>query len=325
MKNKKRFFAVILTVCMCISLAACGAGSGDMTARGGTAADGDYNWKGEMEAPGALYDSAVSESVTNTGTSDKKTNSALYQNSDVKLIRRAWLTVQTVEFDQSVAALEEIVIELNGYYENAQLHSGSYYNRDGNRSGEYTIRIPSSAYDKFMSQIGGIGHLTRRNESSEDVGEVYYDTEARLATQRTKQERLLALLKKAQSMEDIIALESALSDVEYQIERYSSDLKRYDSLIGYSTLNVTIDEVIRIVDEPGQRESLFARMKAGVVSSADGLVDGVQNVLVWLSYNLFGLLVTAGILGCGGVLLYGRIKNRKMIKQKPADEEQPTE
>ena len=322
MKNKKRLFAVILTVCMCISLAACGAGS-SMTA--GDAETDDYNWKGETEAPGALYDSAVSESVTNTGAADKQTSSAIYQSSDVKLIRRAWLTVQTVEFDQSVAALEELVIELNGYYENAQLHSGSYYNRDGNRSGEYTIRIPASGYDQFMSQIGGIGHLTRRNESSEDVGEVYYDTEARLATQRTKQERLLALLKKTQSMEDIIALESALSDVEYQIERYSSDLKRYDSLIGYSTINITIDEVIRIVDEPGQRESLFARMKAGVVSSADGLVDGVQNVLVWLSYNLFGLLVTAGVLGGGGALVYGRIKNRKMTKQKPVDEEQPTE
>ena len=71
--------------------------------------------------------------------------------------------------------------------------------------------------------------MVSQSGSAEDVGQNYSDIELRLQTQRTKQERLLALLEKAATMEDIISLENALSETEYQIEQYTSDLKRYDS------------------------------------------------------------------------------------------------
>ena len=47
---------------------------------------------------------------------------------------------------------------------------------------------------------------------------MYYDNEARLTTQRTKLERLQELLSKAEAMEDIITIESAISETELQIE-----------------------------------------------------------------------------------------------------------
>ncbi len=54
----------------------------------------------------------------------------------------------------------------------------------------------------------GMGYVTSKNESSKDVGEEYYDTEGRFKTRRTKQERLLTLLEKAETMEDILSLET---------------------------------------------------------------------------------------------------------------------
>ena len=95
----------------------------------------------------------------------------------------------------------------------------------------------------FTSAYGAVsythlGYITESSESSEDVGERYYDAETRLKTQRTKQERLLALLEQADTMEDIISLENALGDVEYQIEQLSSTLNRYDALISYSTFTI---------------------------------------------------------------------------------------
>jgi len=327
MKKRKNLLAGLLAGILCLSLAGCGAANSSGT----TAADGEADYKGKeyaymantaVKEPGAVFDSAVSESES-IGQTDS--GSGVYRNSEVKLIRRANLTVQTTEFDKAQEALDALVTELGGYYENAELRSGSYYNQNSNRSASFTVRIPAEKYDVFMTQVDGIGYLARKNESSEDVGEIYHDIETRLKTQRTKQERLLELLKKAQSMEDIIALESALTDVEYHIEQYTSDLNRYDGLVGFATIYLSLDEMVKIVDEPGERASVFTRMKAGVISSATALVDGVQDLLIWVSYNLFGILIFAAAVTAGVVFGRKYIKARKVGKQTQKKEESAEE
>ena len=61
-------------------------------------------------------------------------------------------------------------------------------------------------------------------------------------------------------MEDIISLESALSDVEYDIEQYSSTMNQYDSLVSFSTIDLTLQEVTKVTEEPGETSSLGAKM-----------------------------------------------------------------
>ncbi len=329
MKQSKKLWTGVLVGVLCLSLCACGASVGGTKAKGADfeAQENGFAYMTDSAAPmepGAVFDGGVREESKFESSSATGTGSSVYRDEAVKLIRRANLTVQTTEFDKAVTALEELVIRLGGYYENSELRGGSYYNQNSSRSGNYTIRIPAAKYDEFMSQVDGIGYLARKNESSEDVGEAYHDIETRLKTQRTKQERLLELLKKAQSMEDIIALESALTDVEYHIEQYTSDLNRYDGLVSFATIHVALDEMVKIVDEPGEKAGLFTRMKAGVVSSATGMVDGVQDMLIWLSYNLFGLLVFAAAVGAGVVSGRRYIKIKKRAK-KTAETEKPEE
>ena len=326
MKRYQKLWAGLMATVLCLSLCACGAGADGTKAKGADyeMQENGFAYVTDAAEPGAVFDAAPREEAKyEAESSTAGTGSSVYRNESVKLIRRANLTVQTTEFETAVAALEELVIRLGGYYENAELRGGSYYNQNGSRSGSYTVRIPADRYDEFMTQVDGIGYLARKNESSEDVGEIYYDIETRLKTQRTKQERLLELLKKAQSMQDIIDLENALTDVEYRIEQYTSDLNRYDGLVSFATINLTLDEMIKIVDEPGEKAGLFTRMKAGVVSSANGLVDGAQDLLVWASYNLFGLLVFAAVAAAG--VVFGRRAVNKRKNAVKTNEEDRTE
>lgn len=319
MKQSKKVWCGLLAGVLCLSLCACGATAGSTKG-----ADMEMQYFSADSAapmePGAVFDGGVREEAELKSVLTNGAGNSVYRDEAVKLIRRANLTVQTTEFDKAVTALEELVIRLGGYYENAEIRSGSFYNQNSSRSGNYTIRIPAAKYDEFMTQVDGIGYLARKNESSEDIGEVYYDIETRLKTQRTKQERLLELLKKAQSMEDIIALENALTDVEYHIEQFSSDLNRYDGLVSFATIHVSLDEMIRIKDEPGEKDGLFTRMKAGVISSGKDLVDGTQDLLVWVSYNLFGLLVFAAAAAVGVVFGRRYIKAKKVAKKAKQDE-----
>lgn len=320
MKRKtfaKREAAALCLAALMLVLAGCGGGGSD--AGGGMvaskpssgAATEDSNGYWDMDvggyAPEAPMEGAGSGSI--------------YQNPGAKLIRRAEFSIQTEKFDESVTALNRLTMECGGYFETASIYGGGRRDANANRWGEYIVRVPAEKYDQFFTGAGELGYVTSRVEGSEDVGERYYDTEARLKTQRTKQERLLALLEKAESMEDIISLENALSEVEYQIEQYSSTLNRYDALISFATFTITIHEVGQVTQEVGETASLVARMAAGVRSSFRGLVQGGRDLLIWASYNLFLVLILAVVVAVAAVLGKRKVKTARKRSEKKTDEE----
>ena len=59
----------------------------------------------------------------------------------------------------------------------------------------------------------------------------------------TEQERIWALLEKADTLEAVIALEERLSEIRYQLESMESQLKLYDNQVDYSTVSIHISEV----------------------------------------------------------------------------------
>lgn len=301
----------LLALCLvAILLAGCGGGAanGGSAPSGSGGATGDSNYQGwDMEAAESMPTAPESDSGGSIPDS-------IYQNTRAKLIRRAELEIQTEQFDESVKALNQMVASCGGYYENASVYGGSRRDAYASRSGEYVVRVPAEKYEQFLSQAGDLGYVTSKNEGSEDVGEQYYDIEARLKTQRTKQARLLALLEKAETMEDIIALENALSDVEYQIEQYASDLNRYDALINFSTFRIYLYEVGRVTQEVGETSSLGQRMAAGFQASFRNLGQGVQDLLIWVSYNLFLTIVLAAV--AVSAVIVGRRELKRLKKEK---------
>lgn len=318
MKRMNKAICSLLAALMCLALTACGSGK---SAAGGAAL---YDEGFVREAPAAAESESYNgvAAAKDSGATASGSGFTVYKNRDVKLIRRAWLSVQSTQFDQSVKALTELAVRLNGYFENSEVYTGGYYAADGDcRMGNYVVRVPASAYDQFMAELDGLGTVTRKSESSEDVGQAYYDLESRLKTQRIKQERLQALLQKADKMEDIISLENALSDVEYMIESYSSDLRRYDALIDYATINVTIEEVVRLNVTPGEKQPLLRRMGAGVVSSVQGFIDGVQEVCIWFAYHLISLVCTAAVIAAAVILIKRTLKKVKKHAAAPAEKQ----
>ncbi len=318
---KRKNTCVALALAALLLLAGCGGGGGNTEAAAPSApAPGATvdNWESDMgwEAP--------QEPMPAPAEDAGQTESPVYRNSGAKLIRRAELTIQTEQFDQTAAALETLAAQYNGYFESSSEYGGSWRDVNARRSGEYVVRIPAEHYGSFLRSAGDLGYVTNKRETSEDVGEQYYDTEARLKTQRTKQERLLSLLEKAESMEDIIQLENALSEVEYQIEQYTSTLNRYDSLIGYSTFTIWLEEVRQISQEVGETASLGDRMAAGLAAGADNLVDGVQNLLIWLSYNLFSLLILAAV-AVVVVVVARQVRRRAGRKKRLLNSQEPKE
>ncbi|MCI8478123.1 MAG: DUF4349 domain-containing protein [Oscillospiraceae bacterium] len=296
-------FCLLLALILCLLLSACGAGGGGS---GGSTSGAEYGGAepGAVNGAGdaATWGTPQQESIGGSGE--------VYRNENAKIIRTASVDMQTTDFAAAQTALDALVDRLKGYFEQAEVNSGGYYDQ-GMRYGSFTVRVPKDQYDTFLNAVGEVGHVVSLSQSSQDVGAEYFDTQAHLKTQRTKQERLQTLLAQAATMEDIISLENALAEVEYQIEQMTTQLRKYDALVDYATIHVEVQEVRRISDEPQKADALSTRVSAAFSSGLIRFGEGWGNLLVWLAYHCFSLLILA-ILAAVVILIVLRVhkKNR---------------
>ncbi|MBO4414846.1 MAG: DUF4349 domain-containing protein [Lachnospiraceae bacterium] len=299
-KNHKRIFAFAGAILIsALVLSGCGGSKSDRAYSGGNSASLKESSATADYAPGyasdveyyyddVAYDTSYSQSNTTTG----KENTDYLDNNDTnssrKLIKRVSMSLETLEFDKSISMIEDYVREYHGYIENSSVHNNdyytTYYNRSYNRSASYTIRIPNDLVDQFVSNAGNIGNITSNSTSTEDITLGYLDVESRAKALEIQQERLLALLEEASSVDEIISLEDRISQVTYELEARKSTLRNYDNLVSYSTVTITLNEVARIT-EPVP-ETVGERIASGFRETMYDITEGLKDFVVWFVVNL---------------------------------------
>lgn len=306
---KRKLYALLWAAALLLSLSACGAGAGGSTPKGeyntdaadsvyDTPADmpeGDMGWESGAPAP-------APEESPDSGSGGVPANAKIIYTADINL--------ETKDFDDASQALTDIVRELGGYFERRSVSQG------GRRSLDCTVRVPVGNFAAFLDRAGEAAHVTSRSEYLEDVSESYYDQEARLTTQRTKLERLQELLGKAESMEDIITLESAISDTELQIEYLTGSLRKYDSQISYSTVRLCLSEVYRLSTDEEVPVTFAQRLSAAFAAGFHRGVEGLEDFVIGLA-QIWVLLV---ILAAGAlivVLVLRSCRRRKPLARGP--------
>ena len=313
----KRALSITICILLCISIF-CGCGASydmDKPAENVTAPaaepfmpeksedasweEMDYGYLPEPNEPGSA-----------TG-SDISSGSSVPNNA--KLIYTAWLELETTAFDTAVSGLEALVKDMGGYFENSRLNNYGTY-----RSGSYTVRVPAEKFEAFCGEVGQLCQLISVERSAEDISEAYYDTESRLVTQRTKLERLQELLAQAVNMEDIITLESAISETELNIEMLTGTLRKYDSLVGFSTVEISLQEVYELseVEEPviGFGAKLAEAFKRG----SRNFVDSVQSFALGFARNWVGWLIFIAIVAAVLVPVL-RLRKKIRLRRHPVD------
>ncbi len=217
------------------------------------------------------------------------------EGKEVKLIYTAFVSMQTTDFEETSEQLKELVTSLGGYYESSNVSNGSYYDTNPDRSASYAIRIPARSYRAFLDTLSADFFVTSLDESVEDVGNQYFELETRLRTLRTKEERLQTLLADATVMSDIIEIENALADTQYEIELYTTDLNRYDDLIDFSTVNLELWQVRNTSGNINDRDSFGARLSQAFTRGAQNFVAGLQNFAVNVTRNFFNIVLVLAI------------------------------
>ena len=279
--------ALTIAVLLILTLfAGCGASSSE-------SASYDAAGAAEMPMEEAITEEAAAEEAGFDGaytyTEDSAEVNTEPAQSDIaeKIIYSGYLYIETTEFDQGLTALEAMVKQYGGFIESSDVSGYTTTDSSGattvvDRYACYVIRIPCDRFEDCMSQAGTIGNVVNNSRSAENITSQYTDAEAYLDSLEVQEERLLAMLEQATDVDTLVALEARLSEVRYEIDSTTRQLRNWQNQVDYSTVTVNLQEVAVYTPTGSTTRTFGERL-------ADAFEDGwrsfgrtVENLLVGL-------------------------------------------
>lgn len=259
---------------------------------------------------GAAADTAAVSKPAAEGTASSPAAQAAEAQSKQKIIERLSYQMETLKFNDTVAAIQQLCTDLGGYVQDSSVDGSALEQKSTLRAAKFTLRIPQAKLSDWKSHAGQLATVLNFTSSSENVSDKYFDTEARLKSLRTQQDRLLALLQKSGSMSDVVTLEKALEDVNYQIEQLTGTLRQYDSLIDYSTVSVSLSEVLQPTEQTVAPVTLGQKISRQFQYSLRGLGSFGEALLVFFLGNA-PVLILLVLLAAAAIVFYRRRKKRR--------------
>ena len=345
MKNHR--LISIFALLMALTLVFCGCGGSSVAYK--TAASSAPAASAPMAAPMApmpagKYDSfdmeaAEIEEMGIVTTASNSSGAAL--PADRKIVKHSNMELETKDFDTAFAAIMEVVSKSGGYVESQSVSGQSIrYNDDYyERSASINARIPAAKLDEVTGSIGGICNITSHWEGIDDITDTYFDTDARLKSLELQEERLLDILSKAEKLEDIITLEAKLSDVRYEIESLTARIRRMDSQVAYSYLNMNLREVVEYKQVSAAPKSFGERISDAFARSGKKLENFFEDTVIFIIEDfplmlihivIFAAVVVILVKAVGWVIVkMGGSPKKKLFsvkkKAEAAPEKEPTD
>lgn len=234
------------------------------------AAVSDYNG-----GNGPVYSGETRETTKNNGSGEK-------------MVYTSNIVLETKKYDDLLKEVTQLVTQYQGFNEYIRENTGSY------RTCSMTVRIPSASFDAFLDALrNSSGSVADLSINIDNITRQYNDAVLRIKTLETQYERLLDLLKKADNLEDIILLEDRISEVEYELETYNNYVNDMDADVAYSTISISIREVVIYTDA---KTSYLQRLTEAVKGSLKNFAEWAGDFVIDVIYALPGLLAAAVIL-----------------------------
>ena len=307
----KKLTCLLLALVLLLGLTACGGSSSAAPALKQEAMYVAADEAAPAEAPMAMA-GGTNGAVLNSNTSAA---AAAQVPDSRKWIITVDMSVETNDLEVLQADLAQRIEALEGYIEDHSIYNGSSLSSRRYRNANLTVRIPAEQVDQFTSEVDGLANVVSNNLRREDVTLNYVATESKVTALKTEETRLLELLAQAETMSDLLEIEARLSDVRYELESYTTQLRTLDNQINYATVYLFIEEVQEYT--PVEEPTFWERITGGFADSLKGLAEGSVDLIVWL-VSTSPYLVVFGVIFFVMLLLIRRVRkiNRKKKENK---------
>lgn len=258
------------------------------------------------------YENGVRETVTSTTSTDTT-------QKDEKLVYSANLALETKQLNSALEVIYKNIEDSNGIIqqEEQRNYGDTYYIRDGyiqQRSSYIFVRVPSENYDSFISKIKSadnvlsVSGLTKKVENFTDV---YSDLDLKLKNYKIQQDRLFYFLENAESIEDMLSIESNLTELQYKIESIENDMKTINKDVEYSKIEITLTEVTKYTDVKENPSTFLERLSLYFSASMDTFIYTMEDVLEFIIYAV-PYVIIIGVIW----FLISKVVKRRRMKNK---------
>ena len=221
------------------------------------------------EAPGLFkgdtYEAESRYTLTESGNAD----------IDRRLVKTGYITMEVNDITEAIADVARVTSELGGYVVSS--------NESGDKDityGRISIRVPSDRFDEAFDRLRKLAvKVTNKSTDSRDVTEEYTDLQAQLRNLEATEAQYLELLKKAEKVEDILAVQRELSNVRGQIEQVKGRIQYLERTSDMALIEVSLQKT-RPIDGTGW--SALETLKSAIRGLA-GFGKALANIVIWLA------------------------------------------
>jgi len=230
--------------------------------------------------------------------------------TEQKIIKTASLAITVDDVDKSVNQISNEATLINGFVQNSSVRE----NEKGQKYANLIIRVPVKDFDSLISKIKSYAKLVEREDvSGREVTEEYVDLQADLTHNQAVEAQYLELLKRAQKVEEIIAVREKLDQVQGEIERLKGRMRYLDNQTEMSTIAVSIssEAQINIPAEKWQPYVILKQAIKNLIVSLQGFVNFIIVAFFWL-ISIIPYLILLGIIFLIIRWIYKRSKKPKI-------------
>ena len=315
----KKRISILLIALMVLTLliSACAAASEDSTSAG-------ESWNGSDN--GATTDDAGAETEPGAPSSDEGASlgeaGTLSTSMAEKIIYSANVEMETLDFDETIAAVEEMVERYGGFFESSSVsgnsYSAEYYGYTGGRYANYVIRVPVESFDEMTGSLDTVGNVLNVYRYTENITTQFYDSQSRLDAYEIEEERLLSMLEQAETVTDMLDIESRLSQVRYEIEALETRLRNWQNQVDYSTVELNIREVRDLTERQDPDRTYLQQLGDGFASTLKD-VGGFFKDLFRIFVASIPVLIIIAVVIVAVVLIIRRVRRRRRQRDNVTD------
>jgi hypothetical protein len=252
----------------------------------------------------------TSESKSSSSSSSSSSESSQSENTDAltlleeKLVYHCDLDIETTDYQTTMNDIRAAIKEYGGLIQSENETDSSYnwYYSDytktrGTMTDYIEVRVPSQKYDEFVSSLDGVGKITSKSTSIENISQDYYDTTTQIEALEIQEKNLLNMLDMCDTIEDMITVQERLSEVQYQLNSLNTTKRTMDTDVAYSYVNISVSEVMEYSKDttPTKTNTFLDRLKNTLSDTWTGFLAFIE-WLLFLVIRLIPYIIIIGIL-----------------------------
>ena len=196
-----------------------------------------------------------------------------------KIIKTGYISLVVENVEKSLDEISAIASELGGY-----VVSSSKSSDDETVRGNVSIRVPAEKYDQAFTKLRAIAvKVPNESTDTQDVTEEYIDLTARLSTLEATEVQYLELLKKAETVEDILKVQQALSNIRQDIETLQGRIQYLERTSDMSLININIKEEATFQEKGWEAGEVFKSAVRALISVGQFLGTAIIYIIVILA------------------------------------------